>query len=180
MNKLIQLYSLLSINNIIHQIGFNPDILETNVINILLLLSGLIYVIKNFLGSLLFIRQEKVLVAIRETEEKLKHANMRLEQCKNQLKQTQNVIVNINNQANSTAQKIQQEIMEQGKTDIDKLIQSSKDSIANAEDQIKQQIYKHITNLAIQRAFTELNNQITSETQSRIVDKKISQLSNKL
>lgn len=177
MNNLIQLFGL---DHPHHQLGFNPNILETNVINIIILLSGLIYVLKNFLGSSLSIRQEKVLIAIQEAEEKLNQATIRLEQSKNQLKQTQDIIANINHQANLTAQKVQKDIIQQGKIDIEKLTQSSKASIANAKEQIKKQIQKQIINLAIHRVFIELNNQLTSEIQSSIIDKKISQLNIKL
>nr|YP_009296403.1 ATP synthase CFO B chain subunit I [Thorea hispida]AOM65338.1 ATP synthase CFO B chain subunit I [Thorea hispida]ARX95898.1 ATP synthase CFO B chain subunit I [Thorea hispida] len=180
MNNLIQLFGLFSLDHPHHQLGFNPNILETNVINIIILLSGLIYVLKNFLGSSLSIRQEKVLIAIQEAEEKLNQATIRLEQSKNQLKQTQDIIANINHQANLTAQKVQKDIIQQGKIDIEKLTQSSKASIANAKEQIKKQIQKQIINLAIHRVFMELNNQLTSEIQSSIIDKKISQLNIKL
>lgn len=180
MNKLVQLFGLLSVDHATHQLGFNPDILETNLINITLLLSGLIYVLKNFLGLALSTRQEKVLIAIKEAEKKLNQANIRLEQSKNQLKQTQDIITNIHNQAKFTAQKVRQDIMEQGKIDIAKLIQASQDSISNAENQIKQQIQKQITNIAIHRVFMQLNSQLTSEIQSSIIDKKISQLNTKL
>lgn len=180
MNKLVQLFGLLIVDHSPHQIKFNPNILETNVINITLLLLGLIYVLKNFLGSALSNRQEKVLLAIKEAEEKLNQANIRLKQSQNQLEQTQDIIVNINDQAKFTAQKVQQDIMEQGKIDVIKLTQTSQDSIANAENQIKKQIQKQITNLAIHRVFTELNNQLTSDIQSALIDKKISQLNIKL
>ena len=79
-----------------------------------------------------------------------------------------------------TAQKVQKDIIQQGKIDIEKLTQSSKASIANAKEQIKKQIQKQIINLAIHRVFMELNNQLTSEIQSSIIDKKISQLNIKL
>nr|YP_010197785.1 ATP synthase CF0 subunit I [Gracilaria isabellana]UAD86201.1 ATP synthase CF0 subunit I [Gracilaria isabellana] len=157
-------------------ISFNTDFLEANVINILLLLSGLIYVLKEFLGSILVTRQEKVLLAIQESEERLQQANLRLSESEKQLAQTQMVITQIIKEAELTAQKVRQSILDQGKADIDKLIYASKASISTAEIQIKQQIQLQITSLAIKRVTMQLQNQITPALQTKIMDNNIAQL----
>nr|YP_009346865.1 ATP synthase CF0 B chain subunit I [Gracilaria firma]APR74400.1 ATP synthase CF0 B chain subunit I [Gracilaria firma] len=166
--------------NLNEGISFNTDFLEANVINILLLLSGLIYVLKEFLGSILINRQEKVLIAIQESEERLQQANLRLSESEKQLAQTQMVITQIINEAELTAQKVRQSILDQGKADINKLISASKASIATAEIQIKQQIQLQITSLAIQRVTMQLQNQITPALQAKIIDNNISQLGGNL
>nr|YP_009510431.1 ATP synthase CF0 subunit I [Gracilaria caudata]YP_010196148.1 ATP synthase CF0 subunit I [Gracilaria caudata]AXI96104.1 ATP synthase CF0 subunit I [Gracilaria caudata]UAD83545.1 ATP synthase CF0 subunit I [Gracilaria caudata] len=162
--------------NIKEGISFNTDFLEANVINILLLLSGLIYVLKEFLGSILVTRQEKVLLAIQESEERLQQANLRLSESEKQLAQTQMVITQIIKEAELTAQKVRQSILDQGKADVNKLISASKASIATAEIQIKQQIQLQITSLAIKRVTMQLQNQITPALQSKIIDNNIAQL----
>nr|YP_009497951.1 AtpF [Gracilaria changii]ART65215.1 AtpF [Gracilaria changii] len=166
--------------NLNEGISFNTDFLEANVINILLLLSGLIYVLKEFLGSILINRQEKVLIAIQESEERLQQANLRLSESEKQLAQTQMVITQIINEAELTAQKVRQSILDQGKADVNKLISASKASIATAEIQIKQQIQLQITSLAIQRVTMQLQNQITPALQAKIIDNNISQLGGNL
>nr|YP_009019658.1 ATP synthase CF0 B chain subunit I [Gracilaria salicornia]AHH24626.1 ATP synthase CF0 B chain subunit I [Gracilaria salicornia]UAD87601.1 ATP synthase CF0 subunit I [Gracilaria salicornia] len=157
-------------------ISFNTNFLEANVINIVLLLSGLIYVLKEFLGSILIARQEKVLLAIQESEERLQQANLRLHESEKQLAQTQIVITQIIKEAELTAQKVRQSILDQGKADIDKLIYASKASIGTAEVQIKQQIQLQITSLAIKRVTMQLQNQITPALQTKIIDNNIAQL----
>uniref|UniRef100_A0AAU7YPS2 ATP synthase subunit b, chloroplastic n=1 Tax=Gracilaria hainanensis TaxID=2871843 RepID=A0AAU7YPS2_9FLOR len=157
-------------------ISFNTNFLEANVINILLLLSGLIYVLREFLGSILVTRQEKVLLAIQESEERLQQANLRLSESEKQLAQTQIVINQIIKEAELTAQKVRQSILDQGKADIDKLIYASKASIATAEIQIKQQIQLQITSLAIKRVTMQLQNQITPALQIKIIDNNIARL----
>nr|YP_010196970.1 ATP synthase CF0 subunit I [Crassiphycus corneus]UAD84774.1 ATP synthase CF0 subunit I [Crassiphycus corneus] len=162
--------------NVNQSISFNTDFLEANVINIVLLLSGLIYVLKEFLGSILVTRQEKVLLAIQESEERLRQANLRLSESEKQLAQTQIVITQIVKEAELTAQKVRQSILDQGKADVDKLISASKASIATAEIQIKQQIQLQITSLAIKRVTIQLQNQITPVLQTKIIDNNIAQL----
>nr|UAD84364.1 ATP synthase CF0 subunit I [Agarophyton chilense] len=157
-------------------IRFNTDFLEANVINILLLLSGLIYVLKEFLGSILVDRQEKVLFAIQESEERLQQANLRLSESEKQLAQTQMVVTQIIKEAEITAQKVRQSILDQGKADVEKLIAASKDSITTAETQIKQQIQLQVTSLAIKRVTMQLQDQITPTIQTKIIDNNIAQL----
>nr|YP_010850818.1 ATP synthase CF0 subunit I [Lophurella mutabilis]WGH13586.1 ATP synthase CF0 subunit I [Lophurella mutabilis] len=161
-------------------ISFNSNFLEANVLNILLLLSGLIYVLKKFLGSILIDRQSKVLFAINESEERLKQANIRLNEAEKQLAQTQIIINQIINEAEITAKKVRESILEQGKIDIDKLTKSSKASVKFAENQVKLQIQQQITALAIQKVSVKLKNQMNSIMQEKIIDQGIMQLEGKI
>ena len=159
-----------------HGISFNANFLEANVLNILLLLFGLIYVLKQFLGSILIIRQEKVLFAISECEEKLEQANSRLSESEKQLEQTQVIINQIMNNAETTAQKVRQSILDKGKLDVDKLIDSSKASIIVAENQMKQEIKQKISALAIEKVSSSLKAQVDSTMHAKIIDNNIVKL----
>lgn len=156
--------------------GLNANFLEANVINISLLLFGLIYVLRQFLGSILIARQEKVLFAIRESEERLQQANSRLEESEKQLNQTQVIINQIFSDAEVTAEKVSQSILDKGQIDVDKLINSSKASIILAENQVKQQIKQNITNLAIQKVSLQLKSTVDASMQAKILDNNISKL----
>ncbi len=161
-------------------IQFNSNFLEANVINIFLLLSGLIYVLKKFLGSILTDRQNKVLLAINESEERLKQANIRLNEAEKQLAQTQIIIEQIINEAEATAKKVRESILEQGKLDIEKLTNSSKTSVKFAENQVRLQIQHQITALAIKKVTVDLKSQMNSAMQSKLIDQGIMQLEGKI
>lgn len=171
--SILYLISEKSYNN---GISLNTNFLEANVLNILILLFGLIYVLKQFLGSILVTRQEKVLLAIRECEERLEQANNRLIEAEKQLNQTQNIIAQILSDAKATSEKVRQSILDKGKLDVDKLINSSKSSIILAENQIKQQIKQQITSLAIQKVSLQLNSIVDAPMHSQIIDKSIEKL----
>lgn len=161
-------------------ISFNGNFLEANVINIGLLLYGLIYILKNFLGSALLSRKEKVIAAIQESEERLKQAKNRLAEAEKQLAQTQIIIEQIRKEAKITAQKVRESILNQGKFDIDKLTESGKASIKNAEQQIKRQIQQQITNLVISRVTTQIKSEMNSDMQQSIINNNITQLKSTL
>nr|YP_009654361.1 ATP synthase CF0 subunit I [Pleurostichidium falkenbergii]QCH39648.1 ATP synthase CF0 subunit I [Pleurostichidium falkenbergii] len=162
------------------KISLNFNFLEANVLNILLLLTGLIYVLKNFLGSTLNDRQSKVIFAINESEERLKQANLRLNEAEKQLAQTQLIINQIINEAETTAKKVRESILEQGKSDIEKLTKTSKASVRFAENQVKLQIQQQITALAIKKVSFELKNQMNSIMQNKMIDRGIMQLEGKI
>lgn len=172
----MQIFNLISQENVDIGVSFNSNFLEANVLNIFLLLSGLIYVLKNFLGSALSIRQEKVLFAINESEERLQQANIRLDEAEKQLAQTQIIIDQIIKEAQITADKVRHSILEQGKSDIEKLTLSSKASIKYAENQVKQQIQQQITALALQKVNIKIQNEMTANMQIKIIDNNIMQL----
>jgi F-type H+-transporting ATPase subunit b len=156
--------------------GLNPNFLESNVINIAILLSGVVYLGRNFLTSALESRQQKVAEAIQESEERLQQANKRLVEAEKQLAEAKLVIEQIKKEAELTARKVKETILAQGKLDIERLTNNGKSSIEKAEIQIRKQIQQHITNLAIQRVSGQMKSYLTSNLQSKLIDSNISQL----
>jgi F-type H+-transporting ATPase subunit b len=160
--------------------GFNPNFLEANVINIAILLSGVVYLGRNFLTSALESRQQKVAEAIQESEERLQQASARLVEAEKQLTESQIVIDQIKKEAESTARKVKETILAQGKLDIERLTNNGKSSIEKAEVQIKKQIQQHISNLALQRVSVELKSYLKPNLQAKLIDTNISQLGGQL
>lgn len=161
------------------EISFNSNFLEANVVNIFLLLAGLIYVLRKFLGSILDERENKVKFAIGESEERVEQANIRLSEAQKQLEQTQIIISEIIKEAESTAKRVRQSILDQGKSDIEKLTISSKASIKSAENQVRLQIQQQVASLAIKKVQSLLQSQMTPTMQNKIIDKSILQLKDK-
>jgi F-type H+-transporting ATPase subunit b len=153
--------------------GFNSNFLEANVLNIALLVSGVFYLGKNFLTSALELRQQKVTEAIQEAE-------ARLLDSEKQLTEAQTVIAKIKKEAETTARTVKETILAQGKLDIERLTNNGKSSIEKAELQIKKQIQQRITNLAMERVSTQLQDYMTPSLQSKVIDNNIAQLGGQL
>ena len=160
--------------------GFNSNFLEANVLNIALLLSGVVYLGRDFLTSALELRQQKVTEAIQEAEERLQQANTRLLDSEKQLTEAQSVIEKIKKEAETTARTVKETILAQGKVDIERLTNNGKNSIEQAEMQIKKQIQQRITDLAMERVSTQLQDYMTPSLQSKVVDNNIAQLGGQL
>jgi len=160
--------------------GFNSNFLEANVLNIELLLSGVVYLGRDFLTSALELRQQRVAEAIQEAEERLQQANTRLLDSEKQLTEAQSVIEKIKKEAETTARTVKETILAQGKVDIERLTNNGKSSIEQAEMQIKKQIQQRITDLAMERVSTQLQDYMTPSLQAKVVDNNIAQLGGQL
>ena len=83
-------------------IGFNTNILETGLINILALVGILIYAGKDFLGSILEERKATIVKHVKDAENRLNQAQKRLSEAEKQLSQANLVISEIKNETIAT------------------------------------------------------------------------------
>lgn len=79
--------------------GFNSNILETNLVNILILLIGLFIIGRDFLGSNLSSRQSLIINNIKNADDKLNQALERLQEAKTQANQANLIYQEINAKA---------------------------------------------------------------------------------
>lgn len=163
-----------SISN--HSLGLNPDIFETNVINITILLGGIIYLGSNALSASLIERQEKILGAIQEAEERLQQAIARLSESEKQLEQAQLVINSIKSDAEKTASQVKKAILNDGKAEIERLTSSAKSQITTIEAKIRKQISQYVASLALKRVTMQLEGKLNANLQQQIIDRNISKL----
>ena len=80
-------------------VSFNGDIFEANLVNLALLDGGIFYLLSGALSESLSERQQKILGAIQESEERLQEATTRLTESETQLAQAQMVIESIQKDA---------------------------------------------------------------------------------
>jgi F-type H+-transporting ATPase subunit b len=154
----------------------NPDIFETNVINITILLGGIVYLGSNALSASLVERQKKILESIQEAEERLQQAVTRLAESEKQLEQSQLVIASIKSEAQTTAQQIKSAILEDGKLEIARLTSSAKSQVGTIEAKVRKQISDYVVALALKRVTLQLESSLSTNLQQQIIDTNISKL----
>jgi len=158
------------------EVSLNTDIFETNVINIAILAGGLFYLLSGALSESLSERQQKILGAIQESEERLQEATTRLNESETQLAQAQMVIETIQTDAQKTAQQVKSSILTDGKAEIERLTAAAKAQITTIESRVRKQISDYVATLALQRITTQLEGKLTSSLQEQIIDRNISKL----
>ena len=157
-------------------VSFNPDIFESNIINISLLLGGILYLGSSALSERLSERQEKIIGAIQEAEERLQQADTRLAEGEKQLEQAQLVIESIKTDAETTARRVKSEILTDGKAEIERLTSSAKAQIGTIEARVRKQISEYVVTLALKRVTLQLEGKLNSNLQQQILDRNISNL----
>jgi F-type H+-transporting ATPase subunit b len=157
-------------------VSFNPDIFETNVINITILLGGIFYLGSSALTERLSERREKIMGAIQEAEERLKEADARLAESEKQLEQAQLVIDSIKTDAETTARNVKSGILTDGKTEIERLTATAKSQIGTIEARVRKQISEYVVTLALKRVTLQLEGKLNSNLQQQILDRNISKL----
>ena len=157
-------------------IGLNLDIFETNIVNLTILVGGIFYLGSNALSASLSERQQKILGAIQESEERLQEAVARLTESEKQLEQAQMVIASIKTDAETTAKQVKSTILTDGKAEIERLTSAAKSQITTIEAKVRKQIADYVVALALKRVTLQLEGKLTSSLQQQIIDKNISKL----
>ena len=156
--------------------GINTDILDTNLINIIILVAGLSVLIKNALGESLSVRQQKIIGSIQEAEDRLDQAKTRLLEAEKQLSKVDVTTDAISADAQNTANQLKSAIINQGKEEIQRLTDNAKVTMAIAEAQVKQQLLQQVATLTIKRVSIQLREVLKPEVQSQIIDKGIANI----
>jgi len=158
------------------EVGFNPDILEANLINLVILGGGLFYLLSGALSESLSERQQKILGAIQESEERLQEATSRLADSETQLAQAQMVIESIGKDAEVTAKQLKSSILTDGKKEIERLTATAKAQIGTIELRARKQVSDYVVSLALNRITTQLEGKLSASQQQKIIDRNISKL----
>ena len=157
-------------------VSFKFDIFESNIINLTILVGGLFYLLSGALSESLSERQQKILGAIQESEEKLQEATTRLTEGETKLAQAQIVIESIQKDAVQTASQVKSSILTDGKTEIERLTANAKAQISTVESRVRKQISDYVATLALQRITMQLEGKLNSSLQQQIIDRNISKL----
>ena len=157
-------------------VSLNFDIFEANLVNLAILDGGLFYLLSGALSESLSERQQKILGAIQESEEKLQEATTRLTEGETKLAQAQIVIESIQKDAQQTAAQVKSSILADGKLEIERLTATAKTQINTIEARVRKQISDYVATLALQRITMQLEGKLNSSLQQQIIDRNISKL----
>jgi len=157
-------------------ISFKFDLFDSNIINLSILVGGLFYLLSGALSESLSERQQRILGAIQESEEKLQEATTRLTEGETKLAQAQIVIESIQKDAEQTAAQVKSTILTDGKAEIERLTAAAKLQIGTIENRVRKQISDYVATLALQRITMQLEDKLNSSLQQQIIDRNISKL----
>jgi len=135
-------------------ISLNLNILETGVVNIVTLVVILIYVGRDFLGSILETRQKEITRGVEDAEERLNEANRRLTEAQKQLAQAHVIINEIKNEAVSAKKVLLEADAYQAKRDLTTRFTRALATFQTKERQVFLEVKQQIILLVLNRTAT--------------------------
>lgn len=157
-------------------IQLNLDLFETNVINLAVLLSGLIIIIKNFFSELLGSRKVKIVIDIENAETSLNDSNKRYLEARKELSQINTVIEGIITQMDATKQALVKGKVPQIKSELSKKFNIAIGIIRNREEKLFIDVIKQVYNKALFKVILKLKTQLGTAEQATIIEKSIFEL----
>jgi F-type H+-transporting ATPase subunit b len=162
MENFDQIFTLLANEGI----SLNTDILETGLINILVLLAILIYTGRDFLGSLLEERRTTIVKGVQDAEDRLSEAKKRLVEAQKQLNQANIVISEIKNETVTTKKLLLESDAFQAKKDLTVRFDRALATFRSKERQIFVEIKQQIISLVLQRTVSRVQETFKSQERS--------------
>jgi len=143
--------------------GINTNILETNLINQIILGVGLFILGSDFLSNSLGERQTEIITNVQNSEKSLEEAELRLKEAQKQLSQAKLIMEDIRNETKKTQLTLLESDSSQTKSEIQRKYQSALVSLKNRERLILAEIKQQISVLAIEQVVKTLESQSGSE-----------------
>lgn len=159
--------------------GLNFDLLETNLINLVIIIGVLVYFGRGVIGNILTTRRSEIETAIREAEQRQKEAAAALADQQQKLAQAQAEAEKIKAQAETNAQAAKAAILAQLDVDLQRLRESATQDLNVEREKAIAELRQRAVNLALQRAESKIQDQLNENLQQQLIDRSIALLGGK-
>ena len=158
--------------------GLNLNPLDTNLINLVIVIGVLVWFLRGFLGGMLERRREAILADLRDAEERLKAADTALAQAQKDLAAAQQKAqqIRVDGQARASAVRAESE-----QRTIEEMARLRQDATAdlNAEAaRVTDLLRREAARQAIEKALATLPGKLDADAQARLIDQSINTLGN--
>ena len=153
--------------------GFNFDVLETNLINLVIIIAVLFYFGRGFLGKILTERRSSIEQAILEAEKRQKDAAAALAEQQQKLTQAQAEAERIRTAAEQTAVKAKEAILAQAAQDVERMKATAGQELEAEQERAIAQLRSAVVSLALERVESQLKTSLDDNAQNQLIDRSI-------
>ena len=153
--------------------GLNFNLLESNIINLAIIIGVLIYFGRGFLGKTLSERRSKIEEAIKDAEQRKQKAAAALADQQQKLAQAQAEAARIRTEAEGRAEAVRGEVLAQAQADMERMRASAAQDLNTQQEKIMSEVRQRIAALAVQQAESQLRSGLPSETQQQLIERSI-------
>lgn len=157
-------------------LNFNP--FETNIINLVIVIAGLVWFLKGFLGGILERRRSAILTDLNDAEERLAAATTRLAAAQKDLAEAQVRADSIRSEGQARAEAIR---LESEKRTVEEMARIRLDSASDLDAEaarVSGQLRREAARLAIEKALAALPGKLDANAQAKLIDQSIQSLGN--
>jgi F-type H+-transporting ATPase subunit b len=158
--------------------GLNLNLFETNIINLAIVIAGLVYFLKGFLGGILERRRSAILTDLKDAEDRLATATTSLAAAQKDLAEAQVKAESIRAEGLSRAEGIR---LESEKRTVEEMARMKQDSASDLDAEaarVTGQLRREAARLAIEKALAALPGKLDSKAQAKLIDQSIQSLGN--
>lgn len=156
--------------------GLNTDIFQTNLINILIILSLLIYAGQGFLGKILSQRLNDIESAIKDAETRRLKAAEQLADRQKKLTEVQAECDRLRTQAQTDAKAAGAAILATIAVDIERLKATAGQDLATEQERVIMQLRQQVVQKSLVQVKAYFDQGLSEATQQELVDRSISLL----
>lgn len=156
--------------------GLDSNLLETNLLNLAILIGVLVFYGSKVLKNVLNERRLQIADAIQEAEERQRKAATALEKERQKLTQAQAEAERIYQRAKDRAAALADEITEKSRQDMERLKETAAADLSREQERVIAQLNKQIVQLTLNKAESQLKEQVNEDIQHLLIDRSIAQL----
>jgi F-type H+-transporting ATPase subunit b len=158
-------------------LNFNP--FETNIINLAIVIAGLVWFLRGFLGGILERRRAAILTDLRDAETRLTSATTALADAQKGLADAQKKAEQIVVDGKARADAIRLESEQRTIEEIARMKQAASSDLANEASRVSNQLRRDTALKAIEKALASLPGQLDETAQANLIDQSIQSLGNR-
>jgi F-type H+-transporting ATPase subunit b len=156
--------------------GLNLNILETNLINLAILIGVLFYFGRKALGNVLSERRSKIEQEIREAEKRQKDAAAALADAQQKLAKAQAEAEQIRATAEENSKLAREAILSKAVRDVERLNETAAKDLDTARERAIAELRERVAMLAIERVESQLKDRLDGSAQQQLIDRSIALL----
>ena len=154
--------------------GLNLDLLDTNLINLVIIIGVLIVFGRKFLGETLSSRRSQIQAEIQDAEERKQKAASELASQQQKLAQAQ--AKKLIEDANTRAEAAKAAILVQADADIERLNAEAQKDVSSQQDKIAAELRQYVAERALVAAESLCRSELNDASQQQLIDRSISML----
>ena len=158
--------------------GLNLDLFDTNISNLAIVIAGLVWFLKGFLGGILERRRATILAELKDAEDRLASASASLAEVQKGLSESQAKAEKIRADGVIRAQAIR---LDSERRTVEEMARIKLDSASNLDAEaarVTAQLRREAARLAIEKALAVLPARLDKAAQARLIDQSIQSLGN--